>query len=215
MEFIHSPLYGVALKSCQKFVAKTVNSPILTMVYHRADGSLFACDRHRAFLMKEAHGFKEDMMISPFSFEAARGEYPDIEKVAASVCEKTLTIERSQVAAWLQMHKSFNQYNKKLNVGSNIGNITFSDSGVQIEVGDHIDMKVKVQLPFQEYKKPDELMTIYYNVEFMRDALQAHHDLGSNQILISVGGRMQPIHLDNEKGTLKTLILPYRNGGSK
>lgn len=208
-ELIHSPEYASILKASQRFVSKSESSLVLTMVLHRADGTMLACDRRRAIIMKNAHGFKNDILINPFTYEAATGKFPDVDKVAETMGTLAIILEQTHIAVWLQIHKSMNQMNKTFGNRTNLGEVIFEESRIKLCVGESEETRVAVELPYYEYKQP-EIKKISYNVEFMRDALQVHKDFGTKEMKITIGSLFQPIHMDDQSDRLKVIMLPYK-----
>jgi DNA polymerase III sliding clamp (beta) subunit (PCNA family) len=66
----------------------------------------------------------------------------------------------------------------------------------------------KTILPVSSLVKP-KFEKISFSSEYMRDALEAHFKLNSEQLNIYFNGEIKPIVLDDEV-QVKTLILPVR-----
>lgn len=207
LEFIHEDKYGVALQVAKTFTSKSSLRQILQYVYHDKEGTLFATDSHRAIEINNIHGFKENMLIHPTSYQLASGNYPEINKtIKDSLGENIITLDKEQIKIWLQVHKSLNQLLKKGYRGL---------SHVTLEIGDCVTVSVNdenstvIELPCAESNVIKKSHTINYKPDYMRDCLEAHVKMNSDYIRFNTKGNMRPLVLDNEKN-VKSLVLPVR-----
>lgn len=206
-EYLHSDKYADAIKLAEKFTTKTTYRPILLFAKHDKDGSLVATDSHVAIQVKDIHGFKEDYLVHPHTFEFATGEYPDTEHIFdAEGLKNAIKLNKKQIKIWLQMHRSINQFVKSIYGSSRHVTIEFTkELNFRIKGEDGLSFK----LPFESYKKIEGIDKINYNQEHMRNALEAHVVLGSEHVYIQLRGVMTPIVLTN-KDDVKTLLTPIR-----
>lgn len=212
LEFVHKDLYGVALEVSKKFVSEHQARPILTYAFHAANGDLFATDSHRAIHIKDIHGFKEDYLVNPKNFMFAKGVYPDLNKVSSRENhKKAIVLNKGQIKLWLQLFKSMNNTLKMMKSSNRNKAATFTFKGKIIEAEVKVDSEnsFKTILPTTELIVP-EIKSISFATDFMRDALEAHFKLNSENLTIYLKGATQPIIMDDET-RVKTLVLPIRN----
>lgn len=208
IEFVHGDLYGTALEVARKFVSKRDTRPILTYVLHAANGDMVATDSHRMIQIKDIHGFKEDYLVNPKSFMFAKGNFPDTNKLSGiENHQATIVLTKEQIKLWLQLFKSINQTmtvlkdrNKTVKLCLTEGN----EEEVSVELGHH---GIKMSMPcIVHYPGFND---VSFNVEYIRDALEAHFKLNSEQLTFYFHGNMRPIVLDDDSN-VRTLILPVR-----
>lgn len=208
MEFIHTDKYGQAFKIAEKFVSSHKHRPVLTYINHVSDGTMFATDSHVAIKIKDIHGFKEDYLVNPHTIDFAKGNYPDVDRIIKlPETDFTIKLNKEQIRIWLQMHRSLNQVIKQSYKGRNYVTLEFNEV-INLKIDDKNE--ITVNLPYEDYNKPEELKNISYNVAYMRDCLEAHTVMESESVEITVNG-MKPIFLDN-KVDVVSLVLPVRRG---
>jgi hypothetical protein len=211
LEFVHKDLYGVAIEVVKKFVDDGFTRPLLNYSFHTKEGDMLATNSHKAIVIKDIHGFKEDYLVNPKNFMFAKGTYPDLYKVTSK--EKhtlTISLNKEQVKLWLQLFKSINNTLKMMKSSryNKVVTFRFTDSDVEAEVKVDVENSFKTVLPVTGITKPN-FEKIYFSAEYMRDALEAHFKLNSEQLNIYFDGNMKPIVMDDEV-QVKTLILPVR-----
>lgn len=207
IEFIHKENYGIALQVAKNFTSKSSMRPILQYVQHTGKGTIYATDSHCLVEVKDIHGFEEDKLIHPNSFQVATGIYPNVEKIVNdSLGASVITLDKEQIKIWLQMHKSLNQLLKKGYRHRSHVTVDLTD-GVNIVIDD--DNETEIRLPYGEFNPQDDIKQISYKPEIMRDCLEAHVKLNSDYIHFKIQSQLRPIVLDNEKD-VKTLALPVR-----
>lgn len=208
IEYIHGDLYGIALEVTKKWVSKSETRPVLTYTRHQINGTMTATDSHRLIEIKGMHGFEDDILINPKTFVAATGTYPDTSALTdESKSKAVIALTKDQIKLWLQLFKSIGQTFKVMKFDRNkLVKMAFSES----------TSKVTVELPGKEVEfslpgiidKP-EFKEISFNAEYMRDLLEAHYKLQSDELIFYMSSPMRPIIADNDKN-VKTLILPVR-----
>jgi DNA polymerase III sliding clamp (beta) subunit (PCNA family) len=208
IEFVHGDLYGIALEVAKKFVCKSDTRPILTYVSHAANGDLIATDSHRMIRIRGIHGFKEDYLVNPKSFMFAKGNFPETEKLSGiENHQATIVLTKEHIKLWLQLFKSINQTMTVLKDRNKTVRLCFAEGkeeAVNVELGDH---GIKMSMPcIATYPGFD---VVSFNVEYIRDALEAHFKLNSEQLTFYFHGNMRPIVLDDD-ANVRTLILPVR-----
>jgi hypothetical protein len=211
LEFVHKDSYGVAIDVVKKFVADGFTRPILNYSYHTKGGSILATDSHRAIEIKDIHGFKEDYLVNPKNFMFAKGVFPDLYKVfAKDGYTLSINLNKEQIKLWLQLFKSINNTLKMMKSSrhNKVVVFRFTDNNVEAEVRVDSENSFKTVLPVSTIVKPD-FEKICFSAEYLRDALEAHFKLNSEQLNIYFHGEMKPILLDDEV-QIKTLILPVR-----
>ena len=207
LEFVHNDLYGVALKMSAKFVGKRDIRPLLHYAYHRADGDIIATDSHRLIHIKNMHGYKEDFLINPKNFSFAKGNYMETDKISnKDEHTKSITLNKEHIKLWMQIFKSINQTMKVMKMHIKNVRINFKDDHVEVELK---SQEMIMKLPIKEYAKIDKLDRIAFNAEYLKDALEAHYKLESEEVTFYFNGELRPIILDDNK-QVKTLILPVR-----
>ncbi|MEE3950739.1 hypothetical protein [Peribacillus frigoritolerans] len=212
VNFIHKDSYGTALEVVKKFVGQTFTRPILTYAFHAANGDVMATDSHRAIHIKDVHGFEKDYLVQPKSYMFATGSYPDLctvmnkEKHALAI-----TLNKNQIKLWLQLFKSMNNTLKvmKSSIRNKVVTFNFTENGVIAEVKIDAENTFETILPTQAFEVPN-FKKISFSAEYMRDALEAHFKLNSEQLKMYFLTKMTPIILDDE-AQVKTIILPVRN----
>lgn len=210
-EFVHKDLYGVAIDIAKKFVAKELTRPILTYALHDKNGDILATNSHKAIHIKDIHGFKGQYLVNPKTHMLARGEFPDLYKVIGSEKhEKAISLNKEQIKLWLQIFKSINTTLKmmKSSTRNKAVKMFLSEDSVTVEVTVDHENSFKTVLPTSELIKP-EFDNISFSAEIMRDALEAHFKLNSEQLNIYFHGQMRPIIL-NDDVQVKTVVLPLR-----
>jgi hypothetical protein len=207
-EYVHHDLYGVALEVAKKFVSKSDERPILKYTFHAANGDLIATDTHRLIHIKGIHGFKEDFLVNPKNYMFAKGNYFDTEKVSsADGYEKSIVLKKYHIKLWLHVFKSIEKIKKEIKDGSKTVKMELKENEIFIS-SDAFNDVLKMQVPFDEYEKPN-FDSILFNPEYMKDALEAHFKLNSNELTIYFKGQFVPIILDDGV-MVKTLVLPHR-----
>jgi hypothetical protein len=211
LEFVHKDSYGIAIEVVKKFVADGFTRPILNYSLHTKEGDLLATDSHRAIEIKNIHGFKEDYLVNPKNFMFAKGTFPDLHKVITKDKHTlSISLNKEQIKLWLHLFKSINNTLKMMKSPSRnkVVVFKFTDKNVESEVKVDSENSFKTILPVSNLIKPD-FEKICFSAEFMRDALEAHFKLNSEQLNIYFKGENHPIFLDDEV-QVKTLILPVR-----
>jgi DNA polymerase III sliding clamp (beta) subunit (PCNA family) len=204
-EMIHSGEYADAIQVAKKFVSKSEIRPILTFVQHKDNGDICATDSHRMIIIKEVHGFKEEIMINPTTFEAAKGGYPDCAKVVPEDknIKARILLDQQDLAKWLQMHRSMNQMNKVIGNSKSIISMNITGNVLDFSILDDIKFQLKAtEIEVKEAHK------IAYCCEYMRDALEAHVKMKSKQVEIKLFGSMSPFKIEEDKVT--AMVLPIR-----
>lgn len=206
MELLHGDKYPAAMKVAKKFVSKNSMRPVLLFTQHRKDGSIVATDGHKAIVINNIHGFKEDYLVHPRTYEFAKGNYPDLDKLLGTDDHKTaIKLNLDQMKVWLQIHKSINQLTKSVYTSTEPITLVLGESLIS-EIDDRNGNKISFQLPCKFYTNLG--YDINYNPELMRDALEAHVAMESENVEISFNGKMRPFHLDSEN--VKSVVLPVR-----
>lgn len=206
LEFVHGDFYGVAMEVVKKWVSKYEARPILNYARHTDGGSIIATDSHRMITIKNIHGFKEEYLVNPKNFTFAKGVYPNVEGLNARENHtESIVLSKEHIKLWLQIFKSMNQTLKVMKDHFKNVKLKFQDNHIEMELIGH---DIVIQLPHEVYQKP-KMEVISFNVEYMRDALEAHFKLNSEQITMYFNGPLKPFILDDEN-TVQTLILPVR-----
>lgn len=206
LEFVHGDLYGVAMGVAKKFVSKQSTRPTLQYARHTADGDIIATDSHRLVHIKNIHGFKEEYLVDPKHFNFAKGQYPDTDRLSRrDEHDEAIVLTQEQIKLWLQIFKSVNQTLKVMKDNMGTVNLWFKENHVEVELKKH---NIVIKLPHEVYQKP-ETKVITFQAEYMRDALEAHHKLNSEQLTFYFKRQMRPMILDNDID-VKVLVLPVR-----
>ena len=174
---------------------------------HAENGDMIATDSHRLIKIKNMHGFKEEYLINPKTFMVATGNYPDTSKLMDTTGHEAIALTKEQIKLWLQIFKSINQTLKVMKSDRHkltVMQFSESENSVEVELRGH---DVRMKLPGIVHKPSFE--SIAFSAEYMRDALEAHVKLNSDQATFLMQGPMRPIIIDNESN-LETLILPVR-----
>ncbi|QGF21752.1 PolIII beta-like processivity factor [Bacillus phage vB_BcM_Sam46] len=209
IEYIHGDLYGVALEVTKKWVAKSEMRPVLTYTRHQINGTMTATDSHRMIEIRNMHGFEDEYLINPKTFVAATGQYPDTTQLASKDgTHAAIALTKDQIKLWLQMFKSIGQTMKalKMSIKNKIVTMSFDDSASHVTI-ELKEQDLKLSLP-GIIDKPS-FDKIAFNVEYMRDAMEAHVKLQSEQVIFYMQSPMRPIIMDNDKN-VTALILPVR-----
>lgn len=206
LEFVHGELYSVALEVANKWVSKLEHRPNLTYAQHTKDGDIVATDSYRLIRIRGIHSFKEEYLVHPKTFTFAKGNYPDVERLEDRENHtEAIVLSKEHIKLWLQLFKSMNQTLRIMKDHRGIARMHFKEKHIEIELSVH---KIFIQLPHEVYQKP-EMNVISFNVEYMRDALEAHHKLNSEQLTIYFNGNMRPFVMDDDEAVM-TLVLPVR-----
>lgn len=208
IEFIHGDLYGTALAVTKKWVARSEMRPVLNYVRHQINGSMVATDSHRLIEIRNMHGFGDEILINPKTFVAAEGTFPDTSKLSTLEGSKAvIVLTKDQIKLWLQLFKSINQTMKVMKLSRN-KHVTFEFS----EKETHVDVAlptdgVKFSLPGIIDKPAFDKIAV--SSEYIRDAMEAHFKMQSEQLTIYMSSPMKPIIMDDDNH-VRTLILPVR-----
>lgn len=206
LNFIHSDKYADAIKVASKFTGTNSRRPTLLFVNHDKDGSIVATDSHKLIKVNNIHGFDANYLVHPKTLEFATGNYPDVEKsLGASVDEPTkIELNKEQIAIWLQLHRSINQLAKHYEQRNRVVNL-LAGEGIMLTIGkeNHVDM----DLPFQNIVGKE---SFNYNAEYMRDCLEVHHVLGTENLDIIINGPMRPVQLIGDGGAVLSGLVPVR-----
>lgn len=206
IEFVHGDLYSVALEVASKWVSKSDSRPILTYTKHMEDGDIVATDSHRLIRIRGIHSFKEEYLVNPKNFTFAKGNYPDVENlIDRENHTEAIVLSKEHIKLWLQLFKSMNQTLRIMKDHQGIARMQFKENHVEIELSVH---KIIIQLPHEVYQKP-EMNAISFRVEYMRDALEAHFKLNSEQLTFYFQGSMRPFIMDDDEAVM-TVVLPVR-----
>lgn len=214
--FVHKDSYCAALEVAKKFVSQSLHRPMLTYAFHAENGDMLATDSHRAIHIKEVHGLEKDYLVNPKNYMFATGTYPDLYRVMDK--EKhvlAITLNKNQIKLWLQLFKSINNTLKvmKSTIRNKAVVLNFTEKNVMAEVKIDAENAFQTILPTQKFEVP-KFNTICFSAEYMRDALEAHFKLNSEQLKIYFLTQMTPIILDDES-LVKTVVLPIRNYGNE
>jgi hypothetical protein len=202
---IHSHKYADAIKIADKFVSKSNLRLMLQLVQHKANGDLIATDAHHAIKVKGVHGFKEEYLVNAKSLEFATGDYPPTEKVFEAETKSIIRLNATQIKLWLQMFRSMNQMSKQKGVRTDIKmDLGKEDIGFEL-----VQQDVSFKLPFEEYEGHEDIKSITFQIEYMRNALEAHEKLKSNELYITFEHPFKPIVLDNQED-VQVIVLPVR-----
>lgn len=207
MELIHSDKYASALSLCKKFVSKQNFRILLTFVNHLANGNMVATDSHRMIILKNMHGYKEDTLVNPYSFEVAKGgTYPDTKRIVPEIEDTHILLDVAQVEVWFSMFSALTKTLKSLKRKNSVVALQFQDS--RFEFKTEID-NVIFTLPKTEYQKPKDIDVIFFNAQYMRDALEAHTLMKSQAVSFKFKSQYMPFLIDNEED-VQALVLPVR-----
>jgi hypothetical protein len=141
----------------------------------------------------------------------AKGVFPDLYKVIIKDKHTlTISLNKEQIKLWLQLFKSINNTLKMMKSSSlnKVVEFTFTDMNVEAKVQVDPENSFKTVLPVSNIVKPD-FEKVCFSAQYMRDALEAHFKLNSEQLNIYFHGEMRTILLDDEI-QVKTVILPVR-----
>lgn len=207
IEFVHGDLYGVALEVSKKFVAKTETRPILNYVNHGVDGSIIATDSHRILRVNGIHGFKENYLVNPKTFNMAKGQYPDVEKLFnKDDYILNFSLNKDQIKMWLQMFKSVNQMMKTLKIRYETVTLHFGEGDIKFTY--HGQEGMNFSLPVENYIKP-EFEKIAFQASYMRDAMEVHQKLNSEKVDFFFRSSIRTFFLEYDKKNIVGL-LPVR-----
>lgn len=203
-DMVHSDKYADAIKIAQKFTSKNNVRLMLQLIYHRANGDMIATDSHHLIKIKGVHGFGQDYLVNQKSLEFAKGDYPEVDKLLEMESKVIIRLNQEQIKIWLQMHRSMNQMSKIKNIHTNI----------TMNLNEKVSFELKAQnisfeLPYEEFEGHESIERVTYNVEYMRDALEAHEKLKSNEVFIQMASELRPILLDNQED-VQAVVLPVR-----
>ncbi|MET3658133.1 hypothetical protein [Sporosarcina psychrophila] len=206
LEFVHGDLYGVAMDVVKKWVHKQNTRPVLQYAQHTVDGDIVATDSHRLIKIRKIHGFKEEYLVDPKHFNFAKGNYPNTEQLSSRDEHiETIVLSKEHIKLWLQLFKSMNQTLIIMKERMGIAKMCFKENHIEIELSVH---KVIIQLPHEVYQKPD-MDAVSFRVEYMRDALEAHMKMNSEQLTFNFRGPHKPMIMDDDRAVM-TMILPVR-----
>ncbi len=208
LEFVHGDLYSMALGITKKWVSKHKHRPILTYAQHTEDGDIVATDSHRMIHIRKIHGFKEEYLVDPKHFNFAKGNYPDTEHLSSRKNHtETIVLSKEHIKLWLQLFKSMNQTLRIMKTHMGTVSMKFKENHIEMELPEH---EVSIKLPHDVYQKPEGMDAIRFSAEYMRDALEAHYKMNSDQLTFYFNGPMRPIVMDDD-GAVTTLVLPIIN----
>lgn len=205
LDFVHGDLYSVALGVTKKWVSKKNSRPVLMYTQHTEDGDIIATDSHRLIKIKNIHGFKEEYLVDPKHFHFAKGNYPNVERLIPEDGVEVIALSKEQIKLWLQIFKSINQTLKIMKTRRGIVHMNFKENHIEMELPEH---DVSIKLPHDLYRKP-EMEVICFQAEYMRDALEAHFKMNSEQLKLYFNSSMRPFVMDDDASVI-TLILPVR-----
>ncbi|EJQ43704.1 hypothetical protein IEQ_05032 [Bacillus cereus BAG6X1-2] len=100
--------------------------------------------------------------------------------------EATIVLNEEHIKLWLQIHKSILQIAKVVKLTYETVNIHMNKSGFEF-VLDGTD--VKMTAPY-ERNKSSSVEKVCYQIEYTRDAIEAHQKLGTKQLFIQIDGEM-------------------------
>lgn len=204
-EMIHSDKYADAVRMAKKFTANPGARMVLTMVQHMKDGSIRATDSHRLLVVRDVHRFKEEYLVNPSTLEFATGKYPETEKLIPKKRKNVFKLNADQIKLWLQMHKSMNQVAKAAKTRNDI-TVKMTPDNFIFEVN---HTEITFNLPVEEYHHNKKVEKITYQAGYMRDVLESHSKLGSEELYIHMDSQMKPMVLDNQDDVLG-IVLPVR-----
>lgn len=208
-EFIHDDLYGTALKASEEFISTSITRPVLNYTQHKDNGDLIATDSHRLLHVKDIHGFKEEYLVSPKTFMFAKGRYPNVENILSGINYSSVVIlSGEQIKLWLQIFKSINQIFRTMKDSTDKVELRFYDNSMDAYIE---SQNVSIQLPVTGYGKLGGLDGISLRPEYIRDALDAHVKLKSEELTLEFAGKARPMTMDDGE-RVKTVILPVISG---
>jgi DNA polymerase III sliding clamp (beta) subunit (PCNA family) len=205
IEMVHPEKYANSIKIAQKFTSKSGLRLALQLVCHRENGDLIATDSHQLIRVKQAHGFTEEYLVNTKSLEFAKGTYPDIDRTIPTEHKTIIRLNKDQIRIWLQMHKSMNQMTKLKAVQDSL-TMNLTNDSISFEFRNR---NISFQLPFEEMDSSPDIRAITYQVEYMKNALEAHFLLNSQEVYISLSSPLRPILLDNQND-VQAVVLPVR-----
>lgn len=209
LNFVHGDLYSTALALTKKFTLDNGMRPILQYTRHAEGGRMEATDAHRAIMIHNIHGFKEDYLIHPKTFAAATGTFPDLSQVFdVGEHEHILTLSKEKITLWLQLFRSINNTLKTIKTVDNrkCVHLIFKKDFVKVELH---GLDVKMELPADIVNH--DTLPIAVNAEYMRDAMEVFSKMESKEIKIRLRGSFRPIHFIDD-GKVEVLVLPIRTG---
>ena len=205
LNFIHSDKYADAIKVASKFTETNNHRPILLFVNHRTDGMIEATDSKAFIQIKNIHGFDKNYLVHPKTLEFATGNYPNLDKSIGEYGDDTvITLNKKQISIWLQLHRSINQLSKSFDPFNRTVHMDINKQ-ISLSIGDV--NAVDIDLPSEAIGGKG---VFNYNVEFMRNCLEVHQVLGTNELQINVRGKYQPVVLCDTKRDVVCGFSPIR-----
>lgn len=205
LNFIHSNQYSDAMKVASKFTGKHKGRPLLFFVNHKEDGTIEATDSIAFVRIEKMHGFDKDYLVHPKTLEFATGSYPDLERAIGNYGEDTvITLNKKQISIWLQLHRSINQLSKSFDPINRTVQMNV-DKNISLSIGD--DDSVNINLPSGNVSGEG---LFHYNAEIMRNCLEVHQILGTDELQIHVRGKYQPIVLSDVNREVVCGLLPIK-----
>ena len=209
-EFLHHDLYGKAIEAAKKMTSRKGTRPILETILHDVNGDIYATDSHRLIQVKNIHGFKEEFLVNPRNGMFSKGKYPPVDPVVnpSNELTKVIHLDQYQIKLWWQLFKSYSALFKGMKLYDKSVGLYFKDK-LTLEIPVINENGILTELPTESYEKPEGVNHVYFAVDYMRDALEAHCNLESKELNIYIQGHYRPIIMDDEN-MVKTIILPVR-----
>ncbi|AAU85066.1 DNA polymerase [Bacillus phage BCASJ1c] len=208
-EYLHPKKYADVIKMARKFVATLETRPILKMVHHDEKGRVIATNSHVALIVEDAHGYGKEVIIDPNTLEVVQANYPDL---TSSIPDREkdapkakITLNKEQIAVWLQMHKSMNQMAKSFKGLQPFLEFMFDD-GLKFHLK-HTD--ISFNLPYEDYVKSEDIPQVGYSILNLRNSLETFKVLESDSVTFEFYSRMGPFLATNGSG-VNVVLSPIR-----
>ena len=204
-ETIHSANYTKALEAAKKFVSKSNLRVALQMVLHKENGDMIATDSHHLIRIKEAHGFEENLLVNPKSFEVAKGMFPETEHLFQQETNFSIELNREQIQTWASMFKAITKFKSKQHKWDNV-RMGLSENKISFDL---VKQNIRFELPYSSKEKKGDIERITFSAELFLHAIEAHRLLESESLTIMISSPMRAFILDNNKNVF-TAVLPVR-----
>ncbi|OAJ75142.1 hypothetical protein AYJ08_05860 [Brevibacillus sp. SKDU10] len=196
--------HALAMKHAKKFVGRSAARPILSGVYHSADGTLVATDAHRLLRVENAHERSEAIVLDSKTSAPIDGTYPDISHIIPKVYCAEYAFGSESLEELIKAHEIMVKVGGKK---SPYASIAVTGSGLTFTTTCGIGV-YEVSPTVQIESFSDEF-TLHYNAQFVLDALIALRDFKPKTVGIKFTGEESPFVIDTDDGVL-ALILPIR-----
>ena len=196
-----------AIDIAKKFVSKKDSRPALQHIALMANGDLQATDSHVAIILKDIHGYKDEILLNPKTLDLVRGyNFPDISRIASvkeDHVKAEITLNRLYIQSLIDALRFFKPQKGLINSVKIViteEKILFEQFLTKIEVKNSECWSLKVV--------SEEPIKISFNPKLLIDCLESYVKFSDSETITAYyHGSMRPLVFENNEMLMCALPL--------